>query len=753
MSQIVTEVLSTPFAPPSRRPPPAKGSTAPRRPRWLLVLGSGLLLGGIAWAMVALAGSLGACLLSCASLTLLWLVASRLGLTGLRGGLGRLSTAGEAAEQRARDAEARLRECESRLRWLTEGMRGYAIIVLDPEGRILTWDRAAETMFGYPKRDVLGQSVSCLCLEEDVASGKAELDLKRALVTGGFEDRGWRLRQGGWKFWAHVVLTPMREEEGRLRGLLCLIRDISEHKQAEDALRSSRTLYRNLTETARDVVITFARDSAITSLNLAFDRTTGWARGTWVGQPFTALAHPDDRPRVADLLQCIADGDPTPVVELRIRLASGEHLAVELMATPQVQDGEVIGGLALVRDLTDRKKAEESLRATEEKLRQSQKMEAIGRLAGGIAHDFNNLLTVILGCADLLLLGTPEDSSRPYAQEILKAGERAAVLTRQLLAFSRKTVMQPRVLEVNALVGNFGKMLRRLIGEDVRLTTQLHPGPLPVKADPSQLEQVIMNLVVNARDAMPGGGAVTVETATALLDPETKLVSEEGRPHALLAVTDTGVGMDENVKSHVFEPFFTTKEQGKGTGLGLAMVYGIVQQSDGHIEVQSTPGRGTTFKVYLPLTAEEPTSVGSDDHATAPPYRGTETVLLVEDEEGVRSLARNALKLNGYTVLEAADGAKALALCESVRGTIDVLITDVVMPCLGGVDLARYVSQRYPQIKVLFMSGYPDRALIEGASVAGTAVHYLQKPFSAQELTACIRGLLDVQRETEVVRG
>jgi PAS domain S-box-containing protein len=643
-------------------------------------------------------------------------------------------------------------------------MKGYAIITLDPEGRIVTWDRTAEGMYGYRERDILGRPFSCLCREEDVASGKAELELKRALVTGGHEDRCWRVRQGGWKFWAHVVLTPMREEGGRLRGLVCLTRDISEHKRAEDALRSSRTLYRNLTETARDIVITFARDSSITSLNLSFDRTTGWARGEWIGRSFTALVHPDDAPRVTDLLSCIAGGETTPVVELRLRLASGAYLAVELMATPQVQDGEVTGGLALVRDLTDRKKAEESLRATEEQLRQAQKMEAVGRLAGGIAHDFNNLLTVILGCADLLLLGGEDDPARPYAQEILKAGERAATLTKQLLAFSRKTVMQPRVLELNALVGNLEKMLRRLIGEDVNLATRLHPGPLHVKADPSQIEQVIMNLVVNARDAMPGGGALTIETAPARRPPEEAgrgsgveggaILSPRslssglldppnvGRPYALITVTDAGVGMDEHVRSHLFEPFFTTKEQGKGTGLGLAMVYGIVQQSEGHIEVQSAPGRGTTFKIYLPLTDEECPAAGPRDRRSLQPRPGTETVLLVEDEDGVRSLAGNALRLNGYNVLEASDGARALALCQAFEGTIHLLVTDVVMPCLGGVDLARYVAQRHPGSKVLFMSGYPDRALIEDAFFGKTAC-YLQKPFSAQELAACVRDLLD----------
>jgi PAS domain S-box-containing protein len=689
----------------------------------------------------------------------------------------------DKAEQQARDGDGRqaevqrhLRESNHQLRWLSEAMKQYAIITLDLEGRIVSWDNAAQSIYGYSAAEVLGQPYSRLCLQEDAASGKADQDIKRALVTGGYEDRSWHVRQGGWKFWAEIVFTPMREDPltptplsagercrsegsiGRVRGLLCLTRNISEHRQAEDALRSTRTLYRNLTETARDIVITFSKDGTITSLNLAFQKTTGLTRGDWIGQSVLSLAHPDDLERMRDLLQRIAGGETTPVAELRIRLASGEYLAAEWMTTPQLQDGEVRGGLALVRDLTDRKKAEESLRATEEKLRQAQKMEAIGRLAGGIAHDFNNLLTVILGNAEMFLMSCQDAQLQLYATEITKAGDRAATLTRQLLAFSRKTVMQPRVIDVNTRVGNLHNMLQRLIGEDVDLVIRLHEGPLHVKADPSQIEQVIMNLVVNARDAMPDGGALTIETSAAVLEPgsngqKTLAISAAiplragARRYAALKVTDTGVGMDDHVKRHLFEPFFTTKEQGKGTGLGLAMVYGIVQQSDGHIEVDSTPGQGATFKIYLPLTSESTLPAEQTDNQGSWHLGGTETILLVEDEDGVRSLASSALRLNGYKVLECADGAKALTLCESFQGPIDLVITDVIMPCLGGVDLARHVSQLHPRAKVLFMSGYPDRDFDFGS---GAPVCYIQKPFAAQELTARVRQLLDTPADVPI---
>jgi PAS domain S-box-containing protein len=741
MSHAATEPFAA--APPARRS--QHGGAAGHALRWALVAAWCLTAGAVATGLAHGPVTAGAAFLS-----FLALGASALALNRQRAEFLRQCGARTKAEQLAREgqagrakAEARLRDCEYRLRWLSEAMKGYAVLTLDPEGRVLSWDKAAEALFGYPEREVLGRPFCCLCPEEEVANGKAELDLKRALLAGGHEERRWCVRQGGWKFWARVVLTPMREDGGHLRGLLCLIRDISEHRQAQDALRCSRTLYRNLTETARDVVITFARDGTITSLNLAFDKTTGWARGDWVGQPLPALAHPEELARMRDLLQCIAAGETTPVVELRLRLASGQYLAAEWMTTPQMQDGEVVGGLALIRDLTDRKKAEECLRVTEEKLRQAVKMEAVGRLAGGIAHDFNNLLTVILGTAELVLLSCQDEQLRGWAAEIAKAGERAATLTRQLLAFSRKSVMQRRVLELSALVGDLEKMLRRVIGEDIDFRTSLSAGPLNVIADPSQLEQVIVNLVVNARDAMPGGGALTIETSTALLGPD-KRVAEAGagRPYALLAVRDTGVGMDEHVQSHLFEPFFTTKEQGKGTGLGLAMVYGIVEQSDGHIEVLSSPGQGTTFHIYFPLTAEGCQPAEHQERQPQRPQRGTETILLAEDEPGVRALASNVLRLNGYQVLECADGAEALALCESLQGPLDLLVTDVVMPCLGGVDLARHVTRLRPRSKVLFMSGYPDRDFLPGVGSEGP-VRYIQKPFSVQDFTSRVRELLD----------
>ncbi len=393
--------------------------------------------------------------------------------------------------------------------------------------------------------------------------------------------------------------------------------------------------------------------------------------------------------------------------------------------------------------LKGRKGAAKVPRPADEQVLQSQKLEALGRLAGGVAHDFNNLLTVILGYADLMSRYGADDHAREVGREIQKAGERAAALTRQLLAFSRRQVMQPCVLDLNGLVRNLDTMLRRLIGEDVQLTTAPHASPLRVKADPGQLEQVLTNLVVNARDAMPKGGRLIVSTAEVPASIDSTLLTA-ATGFALLTVTDSGCGMEEHVLKRLFEPFFTTKEVGKGTGLGLAMVYGIVQQSGGRIEVESEPGRGSTFRIYLPLTREPAESAQPTAPRPSPAGAagGTETVLLVEDEEAVRQLARRTLQARGYNVLEASDGVAALTVCQRHLPSIDLVVTDVVMPQLGGVDLVQRLRTVRPQLKVLYMSGYTDSTVIRHGLEEAEA-NYLQKPFTPDHLTQKVRQLLD----------
>jgi len=380
----------------------------------------------------------------------------------------------------------------------------------------------------------------------------------------------------------------------------------------------------------------------------------------------------------------------------------------------------------------------------EQQLRQAQKMEAIGQLTGGIAHDFNNMLTVILGYSELLLKSLPTDAPlRDHVEQVKEAGERASLLTKQLLAFSRKQVLQPKVLDLNAVLTNMDRMLQRMIGEDITLVAVPSPGLWRVYADPSQVEQVMMNLAVNARDAMRNGGKVTIETANVELDDAyaREHVSVQPGPYVMLAVSDTGCGMDAETQARIFEPFFTTKEPGKGTGLGLSTVYGIVKQSRGYIWVYSEVGRGTAFKIYLPR-GEGAVETVEPGVAPAKTVRGSETILLAEDDHAVRALLRSTLQEHGYTVLEAHHGKHAIQVCEQHAGPIHLLVTDVVMPEMSGREVAEHLKPSRPNMKVLFMSGYTDKAIVHhGELDPGTA--FLQKPFTPDALASKVREVLD----------
>jgi len=522
-----------------------------------------------------------------------------------------------------------------------------------------------------------------------------------------------------------------------------LEKEVTEHKLTEEALRESEKRYRLLFESNPFPMWVYDLDAlTFLAVNEAAIRHYGYSREEFLGMTIR-----DIRPAEASASQSENDsnasGGNNQTGSWRHRKKDGTIIDVEITSHRLIFD-ERNAEVVLASDITERKRAEETLNATEEQLRQSQKMEAVGKLAGGVAHDFNNLLTAISGHSELSLrrLGA-DDPLRRNVEVIKSASDRAAALTRQLLAFSRKQVLQPKVLDLNDVVVETNKLLRRLIGEDIDLLTVLEPSLGKIKADPGQIGQVLMNLSVNARDAMPRCGKLTIETSNIYIDEEyaRRHVSVTPGWYVMLAVSDTGCGMDDATRERIFEPFFTTKEVGKGTGLGLSTVFGIVKQSGGNIWVYSEVGRGTTFKIYLPRTDKTvETFEASSNHDEAP--AGTETVLLVEDEEIVRDMTHEILRMSGYHVLESSRGSEALAVCEQHKGPIHLMLTDVVMPQMSGRELAERLMPLRPEMRVLYMSGYTDDAIVHHG-VLDEGMAFIEKPFTPNALARKVRESLD----------
>ncbi|HEU4401460.1 MAG TPA: PAS domain S-box protein [Candidatus Polarisedimenticolia bacterium] len=549
----------------------------------------------------------------------------------------------------------------------------------------------------------------------------------------------------------HLYITgmPITSPSGEIDQTIVMLQDLTDLevlRRSREALSTSEERFRSIFEKAGAGMATVALDGSFLQVNAALGRFLGYDEADLLKMKVHDVVHPEDLEATRRVFAGGLNEVPEIVdVERRYIRRDGALFWGRTTVTWifDVQRRPAYS-VALVLDISERKQAEEALRKSEEQLQQSQKMEAVGRLAGGVAHDFNNLLTVITGRGQMVLDRLPPgDPTRAEIEVILSAGERAASLTRQLLAFSRRQVLQPQVLDLNAVVADMDKMLRRLIGEDIDLVTVLKPEIGNVKADPGQVSQVLMNLAVNARDAMPEGGKLTIETAEVEFDEayeRSHAPAKAGR-YIMLALSDTGVGMSLETQSHIFEPFFTTKGLGRGTGLGLSTVYGIVKQSGGYIWVYSEPGRGSTFKIYLPRVDQ---AARTADSARSEPraLRGTETVLLVEDEEVVRELVREVLRHYGYEVLEALDVAEARRLCAEHRGTIHLMVTDVVMPVMGGPELAQILGGERPGMKILYMSGYTDDAIVHHG-VLDEDVPFLQKPFTPDALARRVREVLD----------
>jgi two-component system, cell cycle sensor histidine kinase and response regulator CckA len=499
-------------------------------------------------------------------------------------------------------------------------------------------------------------------------------------------------------------------------------------------------LFRLISENAGDMITVVDAQGKRIYNSPSYQRILGYSAEEMLEMAPFEQVHPDDRPLVEEAAREAREGGLGRSIQYRMRHKDGGWRTLDLgVSVVRGPSGQVEKLLVVNRDITARKQLEDQFR-------QAQKMEAVGRLSGGVAHDFNNLLGVIMGYAEFLQerFG-PEDPLRTSIDEILKAGQRAASLTRQLLAFSRQQVLDPKVIDLNSAVADAEKLLRRLIGEDIELRTALGPDLGRVRADLGQFEQVIMNLAVNARDAMPQGGKLIISTENFVMDEvfvRRYPYPVQPGPYILLTVTDTGVGMDSETRVRAFEPFFTTKEKGKGTGLGLSTVYGVVKQSGGYIDIESTPGAGTTFKIYLPRVDEEVEKRTQSLAATDRVATGRETILLVEDEDSLRKLTRATLAQSGYTVLEAKDGADALAISSGHEGPIDLLLTDIVMPGMGGHALAGELTRRRPETRVVYMSGYTGQTYSSQGPIEPGS-DFLAKPFTREVLTRKIREALD----------
>ncbi len=608
-------------------------------------------------------------------------------------------------------------------------------------GVVVSWNGAAEQLYGYTREEAIGQHLSLF-----IPAGRAgELqDIQSRLQRGErlthYETE--RRRKDGSTVAVSLTLSPVRDAVGAVTGISAVCRDISERHRADRALRQSEERMRFALEASRVGIWEANVTTKVAYWSETNEVMHGFAPGTFgrTLQAFVDCIHPDDRERVQRAIE-EAKRDRT-ATEYQYRTIAPDGTERWITSTAQFfydEAGAPIRSTGVTADITER-------RLLEDQLRQAQKMEAVGQVAGGVAHDFNNMLTAILGNAELVLGELPvDDAHRNNIEEIRSAGQRAAALTQQLLAFSRKQILTTRVLHLGGVVNGIIPMLRRLIGENIDLrAVSLNRGH--VKADRMQMEQVLMNLAVNARDAMPDGGRLTIETADVVLDQayarEHPYVTPG--PYVLLVVSDTGDGMDAATRKRVFEPFFTTKPTGKGTGLGLATVYGIAKQSGGHIHVHSEPGRGTTFKVYLPRT-DEVEAVRQPAPDPQRPLGGDGTILLVEDEDVVRKFAHRVLESYGYTVHAVADPRRAIEFANARSGGIDLILTDVVLPDMNGRTMATLLQQQHPESKVLYMSGYADQAIVHHG-VLDEATCFLPKPFTAEALARSVRECLEAHQ-------
>lgn len=638
-------------------------------------------------------------------------------------------------DSRVHEQTVELRRNEQRTAWLAAIVESSddAIVGETLDGTVTSWNRGAEALYGYSSEEMIGRSIAIVMLAEDAG----DLSTIMSLMRSGDVVRHFktvRLHKDGRQIDVSLTISPVRDSQGTIQGASTIARDMTAQRCAQQAVEESAHHYRLLFENNPQPMWVYDQETlTFLAVNNTAVHSYGFARDEFLRMTLTDIRVEEDN--VPKLLEAalVPTNEFNREGSWRHRKKNGEIIDVEIASHPLVFR-ERSACLVLIMDVTDRIRLEEQFR-------QAQRLESVGRLAGGVAHDFNNLLTVINGYAEFLLSGATESSSHTEAlNQILHAGERAADLTRQLLAFSRRQVIQPAVININTVVSSTETLLSRLIGADIQLITKLAPDLGLVLADAGQMQQIVMNLAVNSRDAMPDGGSLHIETSNVDLGEAYQNEHQGTRvgPHVMLAVSDSGTGISPEIRARIFDPFFTTKELGKGTGLGLATVYGMVKQGGGSIWVYSEPGQGTTFKIYLPRT-DQPLALtvptAEDD------VRGTETILVVEDQLEVRTLALLGLAAYGYAVHGVGTGKEALAFCHAFTGHLDLVVTDVIMPDMNGPEVAREVSRVKPEARLLFMSGYTADVMAH-RGVLHAKVEYLQKPFTPDSLARRVREVL-----------
>ena len=646
-----------------------------------------------------------------------------------------------------------------RLQLLVDGVVDYAVYLIGVDGRVVTWNSGARRLKGYEPSEIIGRPYATFFSAEDRERGLPDHALREAAEAGRFEAEGWRVRKDGSRFWALAVLDAVHDESGELMGFAKITRDMTDRELSRQRLAESEERFRRLVDSVTDYAIfQLDRDGTVASWNSGAERIKGYAADEIIGKHFSVFYTEEDREAgvPARALDTAAREDRFEAEGWRLRKDGSRFHAMVVIDPIRNDQGEVIGFAKVTRDITERLEAQRLLNEAQEQLAASQKMEAIGQLSGGIAHDFNNLLMIVLGNLEsaqrhVRALGEPNPNLDRALNHAARGAQRAAALTSRLLAFSRRQPLDPKPLDVNKFLTGTAEFLQRSLGETIEIEAIGAAGLWQIEADPNHLEAALVNLAINARDAMADGGKLTLEATNIFADEEYCRANPELSPgqHVLICVSDTGTGMDPDVLSHAFEPFFTTKEPGQGTGLGLSQVYGFVKQSGGHIKIYSEVGHGTTIKIYMPRLTRRAEQEEEDSPDLLVRADESETLLVVEDDDALREYLTDVLRGLGYRVVTAASGQAALNIVKQAGRRIDLLVTDIVMSGMNGRELGHRAQEVRPGLRVLYMTGYSRNAVVHHGRL-DEGVELIQKPITQTHLATRIRDLLDRSRDSKL---